>query len=110
MGTAQYISPEVLKSENVGPECDYWALGAIIFQMISGQPPFRALNEYQILKKILGMEFHFPDGFPEIARDLVQRSLVYDPARRLGSKETGGIEALKGHKFFAVSGIFNEFC
>ncbi|KAI1732443.1 protein kinase domain-containing protein [Ditylenchus destructor] len=100
VGTAQYISPEVLKSENVGPECDYWALGAIIFQMISGQPPFRALNEYQILRKILGMEFNFPEGFPAIARDLVQRSLVYDPTRRLGSKETGGIEALKGHKFF----------
>jgi len=38
VGTAHYISPEVLKSEDVGPECDYWALGAIIFQMISGQP------------------------------------------------------------------------
>uniref|UniRef100_A0A915CND5 3-phosphoinositide-dependent protein kinase 1 n=1 Tax=Ditylenchus dipsaci TaxID=166011 RepID=A0A915CND5_9BILA len=100
VGTAQYISPEVLKSESVGPECDYWALGAIIFQMISGQPPFRAVNEYQILKKILGLDFQFPDGFPETARDLVTKLLVYKPAERLGSRQTGGIVALKRHNYF----------
>ena len=100
VGTAHYISPEVLKSEDVGPECDYWALGAIIFQMISGQPPFRAVNEYKIMKKILSLDFHFPDGFPEVARHLVSRLLVYKPAERLGSARSGGIEALKGHAFF----------
>ncbi|KAL3088655.1 hypothetical protein niasHT_023273 [Heterodera trifolii] len=100
VGTAHYISPEVLKSEDVGPECDYWALGAIIFQMISGQPPFRAVNEYKILKKILSLDFHFPDGFPEVARHLVSRLLVYKPSERLGSSQKGGIEALKRHSFF----------
>lgn len=100
VGTAHYISPEVLKSEDVGPECDYWALGAIIFQMVSGQPPFRAFNEYKILKKILNLEFHFPEGFPTVAKDIVSRLLVYKPAERLGSAQTGGIDALKAHPFF----------
>ncbi|KAF7630774.1 Protein kinase domain-containing protein [Meloidogyne graminicola] len=100
VGTAHYISPEVLKSEDVGTECDYWALGAIIFQMISGQPPFRAVNEYKILKKILGLDFHFPEGFPAIAKQLVSGLLVYKPSERLGSASTGGIEALKRHEFF----------
>ncbi|CAK5087281.1 unnamed protein product [Meloidogyne enterolobii] len=100
VGTAHYISPEVLKSEDVGSECDYWALGAIIFQMISGQPPFRAVNEYKILKKILGLDFHFPEGFPSIAKQLVSGLLVYKPSERLGSAANGGIEALKRHEFF----------
>uniref|UniRef100_A0A1I8BR51 3-phosphoinositide-dependent protein kinase 1 n=1 Tax=Meloidogyne hapla TaxID=6305 RepID=A0A1I8BR51_MELHA len=100
VGTAHYISPEVLKSEDVGSECDYWALGAIIFQMISGQPPFRAVNEYKILKKILGLDFHFPDGFPAVAKQLVSGLLVYKPNERLGSAAKGGIEALKRHEFF----------
>ena len=91
-----------MKSEEVGPECDYWALGAIIFQMISGQPPFRAMNEYKILKKILDLEFDFPDGFPDIPKDLVERLLVNRPSERLGSFQTGGIEKLKAHSFFKV--------
>ncbi|KAH7713938.1 AGC/PDK1 protein kinase [Aphelenchoides avenae] len=100
VGTAQYISPEVLKSEPVGPECDYWALGAIIFQMISGQPPFRAVNEYHVLKKILALDYSFPDGFPEVAKDIVQKLLVISPSERLGSQETGGVQALKNHPYY----------
>jgi 3-phosphoinositide dependent protein kinase-1 len=97
--------PRISSETNFVFSGDYWALGAIVFQMISGQPPFRALNEYQILKKILGLDFQYPDGFPEIARDLVTKLLVYRPAERLGSKETGGIEAVKSHGYFQVSGL-----
>lgn len=95
----------MLKSEPVGPECDYWALGAIIFQMISGQPPFRAVNEYQIMKKILNLNYTFPDGFSLTAKKLVSQLLVYQN-ERLGSKELGGINSIKNHKYFKVSFIF----
>lgn len=103
VGTTQYISPEMFDgSANIGPECDYWALGAIIFQMISGQPPFRAINYYHIVKKILSTQYKFPDGFPETAKDLVQKLLVNKPTERLGSLTQGGTESIKKHEYFKV--------
>lgn len=42
VGTAQYVSPELLESKKVGPASDLWALGCILYQMVSGLPPFRS--------------------------------------------------------------------
>lgn len=51
-------------------------------------------------QKITKLEYTFPAAFPAVAKDLVQKLLVHDPQVRLGSEETGGVEALKAHKFF----------
>lgn len=53
VGTAHYVSPEILKGEQLTKAADLWALGCIIYQMISGLPPFRAGSEYLIFQKIL---------------------------------------------------------
>ncbi|RUP00487.1 hypothetical protein BC936DRAFT_140724 [Jimgerdemannia flammicorona] len=45
-------------------------------------------------------DYTFPYGFPDVARDLVSKLLVLDPATRLGAPEQGGIKALKAHAFF----------
>lgn len=42
VGTAQYVSPELLTEKNISPSSDLWALGCIIYQMIAGLPPFRS--------------------------------------------------------------------
>ncbi|KAL3983286.1 Protein kinase domain family protein [Acanthocheilonema viteae] len=102
VGTAQYLSPEVLVDGEVGPSCDYWALGAIIFQMVSGLPPFRAINDYHTFQKIQKLDYSFPEGFPDLSKDLVRKLLVFDPNKRLGSEETGGSEAVRSHPYFAT--------
>ncbi|VDN03461.1 unnamed protein product [Thelazia callipaeda] len=91
VGTAQYLSPEVLVDGVVGPSCDYWALGAIIFQMVSGLPPFRAINDYHTFQKIQKLDYSFPEGFPELSKDLVP-----DPNQRLGSL------SVRSHPYFAT--------
>lgn len=144
VGTAQYISPEVAAGRSCGFESDFWALGSIIFQMVSGQvrqsyscvlsgvvgscfsgiqrstrvrllhkhtrirlfillthlqPPFRGINGYQILQKINKLQYCFPEGFDETAKDLVKKLLVIEIDDRLGHN---GIEEIKEHPFFAV--------
>jgi 3-phosphoinositide dependent protein kinase-1 len=71
-----------------------WAFGCIIYQLLAGRPPFKAGNEYQTFQKIVGLDYSFPDGFPPLAKDLVERLLVLDPLTRLP------MEHIKNHAFF----------
>lgn len=48
LGTPYYIAPEVL-CKNYGEKCDIWSAGVILFMMISGYPPFRGDNEYEVM-------------------------------------------------------------
>ena len=61
-----------------------WAIGCIIYQMISGIPPFQSKSEYMIFKKIEKLEYSFHEGFDENAKDLVKKLLVIEPKERLG--------------------------
>lgn len=41
-GTIAYIAPEVLSGSEYSVEVDYWALGCLIYEMVSGAPPFKS--------------------------------------------------------------------
>lgn len=78
----------------------------MIFQMLVGRPMFRAENEYLTFQQILNHpaeDFAYPPGFPDVARDLIDKVLLQEPKERLGagSEEDGnGYSALKAHPFF----------
>ena len=95
VGTAEYVSPELLNRSNACKASDLWAFGCIVYQLLAGRPPFKAANEYLTFQKILSLEYSFPDGFPALARDLVERLLVLEPANRLP------VEHIMNHEFFA---------
>ena len=94
VGTAEYVSPELLMNKEAGKPCDLWAFGCIIYQLLAGRPPFKGATEYLTFQKIVKLEYEFPAGFPPAARDLVERCLVLDPSQRLT------IEHIKNHEFF----------
>jgi 3-phosphoinositide dependent protein kinase-1 len=94
VGTAEYVSPELLTDKAACKASDLWAFGCMVFQLLAGRPPFKAGNEYMTFQKIVGLEYEFPKGFPPVAKDLVERLLVLDPAKRLN------IEHIKKHEFF----------
>ncbi|GAP90111.2 putative agc pdk1 protein kinase [Rosellinia necatrix] len=94
VGTAEYVSPELLTNKNACKASDLWAFGCIIYQMLAGRPPFKGGSEYLTFQKIVNLEYEFPIGFPPAARDLVERCLVLDPTQRLT------IEHIKNHEFF----------
>ncbi|NP_001191464.1 phosphoinositide-dependent protein kinase I [Aplysia californica] len=97
VGTAEYVSPEVLNNQPANFGSDLWGLGCIIYQCLSGSLPFRCGNEYQTFQKIVKAEYDFPEGFHPHAKDLVQKLLVIEPADRLGMADMGD---LKRHPFY----------
>lgn len=101
VGTAQYVSPEVLQNAPITPAADLWALGCIIYQMMSGLPPFRGANDYVIFKEIIACNLDFPQGFDKDAEDLVKKLLKLNPAERLGAQDLNGrYESIRSHPFF----------
>lgn len=102
VGTAQYVSPELLTDKTASRASDLWALGCIVYQMVAGLPPFRSRSEYMIFQKILKLEYEIPDGFCELARSLVSQLLVLEPTERLGAQDEhgAGYPSIRAHPFF----------
>eukprot|EP01117_Protostelium_nocturnum_P013516 TRINITY_DN5049_c0_g1_i1.p1 TRINITY_DN5049_c0_g1~~TRINITY_DN5049_c0_g1_i1.p1 ORF type:complete len:441 (+),score=112.84 TRINITY_DN5049_c0_g1_i1:169-1491(+) len=97
VGTAEYVSPELLKNKVTSKSSDLWALGCIIYQMIAGRPPFRGPNDYMVFEKVMSHALVFPAGFPETPKDLINKLLVVEPDERLGAR---AFADLKAHPFF----------
>ncbi|XP_011310738.1 3-phosphoinositide-dependent protein kinase 1 isoform X2 [Fopius arisanus] len=102
VGTAQYVSPELLTDKTASRASDLWALGCIIYQMVAGLPPFRSRSEYLIFQKILKLEYEIPDGFCDLAKSLVRQLLVVDASERLGATDEhgNGYPSIRAHEFF----------
>jgi len=103
-GTVSYVSPEVLHDKPATRACDLWALGCIIFQMLTGRTPFVAENDYLTFQVIINHSsetFEFPESVPEDAQDLIQKLLIQEPSERIGaSQDEAGYAELKNHPFF----------
>ncbi|CAH1171223.1 unnamed protein product [Phaedon cochleariae] len=100
VGTAQFVSPEMLTDTSSSYESDLWALGCIIYQIVSGVMPFRGGSEYLVFQKILKLLYDFPEGFDRVAKDLVEKLLVIDPRQRLGANDEKRYTSLRDHAFF----------
>ena len=102
VGTPDYIAPEVLLKKGYGLECDFWSVGAIMYEMLVGYPPFYSDEPMTTCRKIVHWRHHlrFPNEVPlsRDARDLIER-LLCDVDARLGSN--GGASEIKHHPFFA---------
>lgn len=102
VGTAQYVSPEMLKSRLASNKSDLWAFGVIIYQLITNIMPFNAPNEYLIYQKIQILDYQFPDDFDPQARDLISSLIKIEPMERLGStndvRKTGYV-SIRQHCF-----------
>ncbi|MCM2314861.1 MAG: protein kinase, partial [Thermoanaerobaculia bacterium] len=86
LGTLAYMAPEQLRGESVGPATDLWALGAVLFELLTGQRPFRGELAQAIAYAILNEQ---PRSLAELRADapaeldrIVKKLLRKDPLQR----------------------------
>ncbi|KRT85783.1 protein kinase [Oryctes borbonicus] len=98
-GTIEYMAPEILTRSGHGKEVDWWSLGALMFDMLTGAPPFTADNRKKTIEKILKGKLNLPPYLTADAKDLVRKLLKRQVSARLGAAP-GDAREVKMHPFF----------
>jgi serine/threonine protein kinase len=95
-GTPEYLAPEVLRGQGHGTPVDWWSLGTLVFEMLTGLPPFYSSNTNVMYQKILTGDLRIPTEVAISAegKSFIAQLLERDPAARLGG------EAVKSHPWF----------
>jgi len=89
VGTAAYMSPEQASGEEIDQKTDIWSLGVVLYEIMTGVPPFRGENEQAILFSILNKEPSPVKGLdravPKELEQIIRRALSKDPKKRFSS-------------------------
>ena len=91
VGTFAYMSPEQVRGEEVNHRTDLWSVGATLYEMLAGSPPFLGEHEAALVYEILNtnpppLRQYRPDA-PEHLQVLVSKLLQKDPTTRISSAE-----------------------
>lgn len=99
-GTIQYMAPEVIMGEEYDYGVDWWSLGCVAFDLLTGAPPFTGLDPDKVLKKIKNFKktLKFPFYLSNDAKDFLRKMLQVDPLKRFDVD--GEWERYKKHNFF----------
>jgi serine/threonine protein kinase len=100
LGTIEYMAPEVIQGKPYGKACDWWSLGALGFDLLTGSPPFRANNHAKLQEKIVKQKLALPYYLGPDAKDLLTRLLRKEPSKRLGYHSQKDLQIIKKHRFF----------
>ncbi|PQP97054.1 serine/threonine-protein kinase AtPK1/AtPK6 [Prunus yedoensis var. nudiflora] len=98
-GTTEYMAPEILLSKGHNKDADWWSIGILLYEMLSGQPPFTHANRKKLQERIIKEKVKLPPYLTSEAHSLLRGLLQKDPLQRLGSGPNGG-DNIKSHKWF----------
>ncbi|ORY89957.1 kinase-like domain-containing protein [Syncephalastrum racemosum] len=98
-GTAEYMAPEILMEMHYDKSVDWWTLGILLYEMLTGRTPFRNKNRKKMMDNIQKKKLEVPYYVSADARDLLIRLLRKNPNVRLGSGEDGA-QRVKSHPWF----------
>jgi len=100
-GTPEYVAPEVILNKGHDISADYWSLGVLMFELLTGTPPFTGtdpMKTYNIILKGIDA-IDFPRTITPRARELIKKLCRDNSAERLGYQK-GGIRDIQKHKWF----------
>jgi len=104
-GTDVYMAPEMVARRSYGKPVDFWSLGVLIFEMLTGTPPFVHREVKELHRKILAEKIRWPQCIGPSAIGILRGLLERQVPRRLGASRAtmfavGGVAALKCQPFF----------
>ncbi|XP_041358653.1 serine/threonine-protein kinase Sgk1-like isoform X2 [Gigantopelta aegis] len=97
-GTPEYLAPEVLRKQPYDKTVDWWCLGAVLYEMMYGLPPFYSRDTAEMYDNILFKPLRLRTNVSYFARQILEGLLQKEKDSRLGAKKD--FQEIKGHDFF----------
>ncbi|KAJ0978375.1 hypothetical protein J5N97_013849 [Dioscorea zingiberensis] len=98
-GTVEYMAPEIILGKGHDKAADWWSVGVLLFEMLTGKPPFSGGNREKVQQKIVKDKIKLPAFLTSEAHSLLKGLLQKEASKRLGSG-AGGSNEIKNHKWF----------
>eukprot|EP01130_Rhizamoeba_saxonica_P015430 TRINITY_DN691_c0_g2_i3.p1 TRINITY_DN691_c0_g2~~TRINITY_DN691_c0_g2_i3.p1 ORF type:complete len:440 (+),score=112.98 TRINITY_DN691_c0_g2_i3:44-1363(+) len=95
-GTPEYLAPEILNIEPYGKGVDWWSFGTLVYEMLTGLPPFYSEDVQTMYSRIQTENLEIPETIGSDAADLLKKLLVRNPEERLTEPEQ-----IRSHPFFS---------
>mmetsp|Transcript_172459 Transcript_172459/g.419458 ORF Transcript_172459/g.419458 Transcript_172459/m.419458 type:complete len:512 (-) Transcript_172459:580-2115(-) len=97
-GSLAFLAPEILLRRRHGHTVDIYNLGVLLFDMLTGRPPFFHPDPVKLFENIKHSCLEVPEYVPEAAQSLILATMEREPSRRLGAVHTADVKA---HPFFS---------
>ncbi|CAH1794822.1 unnamed protein product, partial [Owenia fusiformis] len=100
-GTPEYVAPEIILNKGHDISSDYWSLGILMFELLTGSPPFTGsdpMKTYNIILKGIDA-IDCPRKITRYAQNLIKKLCRDNPSERLGYGK-GGINDIRKHRWF----------
>jgi serine/threonine protein kinase len=99
-GSPEYLSPEMLKRQGHTRSVDFYSLGALLFEMVTGLPPFYSTDKEMMYQQVLSQKLEVPRFLSSRVRALIKSLLSKEPSRRLGH-DRPNLASIKTHPWCA---------
>ena len=93
-GTPLYLAPEMLMRIGHDSKVDIWCIGVLLYELLTGKPPFVAKDRNTLMEKIVKNDIIFPKFIDEDGKNLIEMMMKKDPKMRPSLKE------IINHRFF----------
>uniref|UniRef100_A0A8D3D0L4 cGMP-dependent protein kinase n=1 Tax=Scophthalmus maximus TaxID=52904 RepID=A0A8D3D0L4_SCOMX len=100
-GTPEYVAPEIILNKGHDVSADYWSLGVLMFELLTGSPPFSGpdpMKTYNVILRGIDM-IEFPKKISKNAASLIKKLCRDSPSERLGNLKNG-VKDIQKHKWF----------
>ena len=111
VGTAEYMSPEIINSKKIGYYTDMWSMMCILYLCFTGHTPFSDKTEYLIFQNIIHCKYNeeYINLIPSEALDLIKKFFKAEPCERIGynGEKNFDFDKIKSHPFFTLKEKIN---